>query len=75
MSNTNENINADNKWLYDMNGNLVEVKTVGGQIHLYAWTITEDSMGRPYETHTDTMELTPRQAIEVARRLFFAATE
>lgn len=32
MSNTNENSNTDKKWLYDVNGNLVEVKTgVGGQ--------------------------------------------
>ena len=74
MSDTDENSGDDKKWLFDMNGNLVEVKTVGGQILLYAWNITEDSVGRPYETHTDTMELTARQAIEVARRLFMAAT-
>ena len=74
MSNTDEQSKPDDKWLFDMNGNLVEVKTVGGQILLYAWNITEDSVGRPYETHTDTMELTPRQAIEVARRLLLAAT-
>jgi hypothetical protein len=75
MSNTNEQSKPDDKWLFDMNGNLVEVKTVGGQILLYAWTITEDSVGRPYETHTDTMELTARQAIEIARRLLNAATD
>lgn len=61
--------------LYDSHGNNVQVERHGGRILLYAWYITEDSLGRPCENHPDTLNLTRRQAIEVARRLFITATE
>jgi hypothetical protein len=66
---------ADTNSLFDFDGNKVEVEHSPGVIRLYAWTIIEDSVGRPYERNADTLNLTPRQAIEVARRLFIAATE
>ena len=74
MSNTNEQSKPDDKWLFDMDGNVVEVSSSGGTIRLFAWQITEDSRGRPYQTSADSIELTPRKAIELARRLLLAAT-
>ena len=75
MSNTNEQSKPDDKWLFDMDGHVVEVSSSGGTIRLFAWKITEDSRGRPYQTSADSLELTPRKAIELARRLLLAAAE
>lgn len=75
MGNADNHNEADGNLLYDMDGNLVEVKHVNGLIHLYAWNITEDSRGRPYETRADTIELTPIKTIDLARRLLDAATD
>lgn len=61
--------------LYDADGNIVEVRDEGSTITLYGWTLRETSVGMPYEHRPDTLYLTRRQAIELARRLFLAATE
>ena len=61
--------------LHDVDGHVIEVEQAGSTIQLFGWTITEDSRGKPYETRADTLHLTRRQAIELARRLFIAATE
>lgn len=77
MSNADENDPKQDgdTWLFDMDGHVVEVSSSGGAIRLFAWKITEDSYGRPYQTSADSLELTPRKAIELARRLLLAATE
>ena len=75
MTNTNEQDKFEEHWFYDMNRAVVEVKNNEGFIRIFAWIVTEDSIGRPYQTTADTVDLTPRQAIELARRLLNAVNE
>lgn len=77
MSNTDayDKYKTDSTSMFDLDGNKIEVERSLGVIRVYGWTITEDSRGQPYETCADTLNLTPRQGIELARRLFIAATE
>lgn len=77
MSNTADNNQSQEEpdWMTDMDGNVIEVSSRGGVIQLFGWRITEDSLGRPYQSSVDTLNLTPRQGIALARRLFNAATE
>lgn len=75
MSNNADNDQTPNDSFYDMNGSVVEINNNKGSVQLWAWRITEDSRGRLHQTSADTVDLTPRKAIELARRLFIAATE
>ncbi len=75
MSNNADNDQTPTESFYDMNGSVVEINNTKGLVQLWAWRITEDSRGRLYQTSAHTVDLTPRKAIELARRLFIAATE
>ncbi len=61
--------------LCDVDGHQIEIQPAGSTIALYGWTIHETSVGMPFEHRADTLYLTRRQAVELARRLFIAATE
>lgn len=76
MSNNakNDKKQDESRWMNDMDGNVIEFLPADGVISIFAWTVTEDSRGRPYQTSPDTLNLTPDQAIEFARRLLNAAT-
>lgn len=63
----------ESRSMNDMDGNVIEFLPAGGVIRIFSWTVTEDSRGRPYQTSPDTLNLTPEQAIEFARRLLNAA--
>ena len=65
----------ESRWMNDMDGNVIEFLPADGVISIFAWTVTEDSRGRPHQDSVDTLNLTPDQAIEFARRLLSAATE
>ena len=75
MSNNSENDKKQNEsmCMNDMDGNVIEFLPADGVMSIFAWTVTEDSQGRPYQTSPDTLNLTPDQAIEFARRLLNAA--
>lgn len=73
MSNTNEHTKAEDALLFDLNRSVVEIHSVEGEIHLFAWRVVEDSRGTPSQITTDALELAPHQAIELARRLLNAA--
>lgn len=72
-----KNINTAITPLIDTQGATVEIDVTTEQpfcdIRLFAWRVTEDTTGRPYERYTDIMHLTPEQAVELARRLLNAA--
>lgn len=76
MSNNSENDKKQNesRCMTDMDGNVIEFLRADGVISIFAWTVTEDSQGRPYQASPDILNLTPDQAIEFARRLLNAAT-
>ena len=77
MTNTgDDHKNQDElRWMYDMDDNVIEVSSSPGMIRLFAWKAGEDSLGRPYQGSADTLQLSPRKAIELARRLLLAATD
>ncbi|MCE9516000.1 MAG: hypothetical protein K8R24_08735 [Mycobacterium sp.] len=76
MSKTTDNAENqdDPRWMFDMDNNVIEVSSSSGMIRIFAWKVTEDSLGRPYQDDAGTLELSPRKAIELARRLLNAAT-
>lgn len=75
MSNTAKNTETPDEttWMTDLDGNVIEFVPAEGVISIFAWTVTEDSLGRPSQTSSDTLNLSPDQAIELARRLLNAA--
>lgn len=77
MSNTADNNKSHDgpDWMFDMDRNVIEVSSVDGAIRLFAWKVIEDSRGNPCQVSVDTLNLTPGQAIEIARRLLNAATD
>ena len=70
----NDKDQDESRCMTDMDGSVIEFLPADGVIRLFAWTVTEDSQGRPFQTSPDTLNLTPDQAIELARRLLNAAT-
>ena len=72
---SNNKREADENWMFDVDRNVVEISASGGIIQFFAWKVTEDSRGNPHQDSVDTLNLTPGQAIEIARRLLNAATD
>lgn len=61
--------------LIDMDGNFIEVMSHQRVTRLCVWIPKADRDGQPYRELETTLGFTPQQAIDLARRLFLAATD